>query len=59
VEFAYNNNYHSSINMEPFELPYCRHCITPLNWDTIEDKVLIGLKMVQKMKEEMKTIRKD
>ena len=30
VEFAYNNGYHSSIKMAPFEALYGRRCRTPL-----------------------------
>ena len=31
VEFAYNNSYHSSIGMPPFEALYGRPCRTPLS----------------------------
>jgi transposase InsO family protein len=37
VEFAYNNNYHSSIGMPPYESLYGRPCIMPLSWDRLED----------------------
>jgi len=30
VEFTYNNSYHSSIGMAPFEALYGRRCWTPL-----------------------------
>lgn len=30
VEFAYNNSYHSSIGMAPYEAFYERKCRTPL-----------------------------
>ena len=30
IEFSYNNNYHSSITMEPFEALYCRRCRYPV-----------------------------
>ena len=32
VEFAYNNSYHSSIGMAPFEALYGRKCRTPVCW---------------------------
>lgn len=32
VEFAYNNSYHSSIQMAPFEALYGRRCRSPLSW---------------------------
>jgi hypothetical protein len=57
VEFAYNNNYQSSIKMAPFKFLYGRPCKTPLSWDKLEDKVLIGPEMIQEMEEKMKTIK--
>ncbi|KAJ8767334.1 hypothetical protein K2173_017378 [Erythroxylum novogranatense] len=33
VEFAYNNSYHSSIQMAPYEALYGRRCRTPICWD--------------------------
>ena len=30
VEFTYNNSYHSSIQMAPYEALYGRKCITPI-----------------------------
>ncbi len=32
VEFAYNNSYHSSIGMAPYEALYGRKCRSPLCW---------------------------
>ena len=32
IEFTYNNNYHSSIGMSPFEALYGRRCRIPLCW---------------------------
>ncbi|XP_059306316.1 uncharacterized protein LOC132057727 [Lycium ferocissimum] len=32
VEFAYNNSYHSSIGMAPFEALYGRRCRSPVGW---------------------------
>eukprot|EP00253_Pinus_taeda_P018817 PITA_18817 len=57
VEFAYNNSYHSSIKMAPFEFLYVIPCITPLSWDQLEDQVLIGPEVVQEMEEQMTMIR--
>ena len=30
IEFSYNNSYHSSIGMAPFEAPYGRRCRSPV-----------------------------
>lgn len=32
IEFAYNNIYHSSIGMAPFEVFYGRRCRSPVGW---------------------------
>jgi transposase InsO family protein len=58
VEFAYNKNYQSTIKMVSLEFLYGRLCQTPFSWDRIEDRVLVGLEMIQEMEEQLKTIRK-
>jgi transposase InsO family protein len=57
VEFAYNNSYQSTIKMVPFKFLYGRPCWTPLSWDWLEDRVLVGPKLIQEMEEKMQTIR--
>jgi hypothetical protein len=42
VEITYNNGYHASLAMSPFEALYGRRCNTPMSWDNLEDKVVIG-----------------
>jgi hypothetical protein len=37
VEFTYNNNFHSSIGMSPYEALYRRPCRTPLSWERLEN----------------------
>lgn len=32
VELVYNNSYHESIGMTPFEALYCRLCRMPMYW---------------------------
>ena len=32
AEFSYNNSYHSSIDMAPFEALYRRRCRSPIGW---------------------------
>jgi hypothetical protein len=48
VEFTYNNNYQRTIKMAPFEFLYGRLCQTPLIWDWLEDRVLVGPEVIQK-----------
>ena len=37
VEFSYNNSYHSSIGMPPYQALYGRPCRMPLSWEKLED----------------------
>jgi hypothetical protein len=37
AEFAYNNNFHSSIGMPHYEALYGRPCRTTLSWERLED----------------------
>ena len=46
MEFAYNNSYQSSIGMAPFEALYGRKCRTPLCWDEVGERRLIGPELV-------------
>ena len=32
VEFSYNNSFHSSISMAPYEALYGRRCRSPIKW---------------------------
>ena len=40
AEFAYNNSYHSSIGMAPYEALYGRRCRTPISWDEVGERTL-------------------
>jgi hypothetical protein len=42
VEFTYNNSFHNSIGMSPYEALYGRPCRTPLSWERLEDRVTVG-----------------
>jgi hypothetical protein len=57
VEFPYNNSYHSSIEMPPYEALYGRPCRTPLSWDRLEDRVTNRLELIQEMEEQVIQIR--
>ena len=46
MEFAYNNNYHSSIGMALFEALYGRACRTPLCWSEVGERPLVGPEIV-------------
>ncbi|KAI3752357.1 hypothetical protein L2E82_24335 [Cichorium intybus] len=42
IEFSYNNSYHSSINVAPFEALYGRKCRSPICWAEVGDTQLAG-----------------
>ncbi|KAH0639227.1 hypothetical protein KY285_035813 [Solanum tuberosum] len=42
IEFSYNNSYHSSISMGPFEAFYGRRCRYPLGWFEVGEVALLG-----------------
>ena len=42
IEFAYNNSYHSSIQMAPYEALYWRRCRSPVDWLEVGEAALIG-----------------
>jgi hypothetical protein len=42
AEFAYNNNYQSSLKKAPFEALYGRRCRTPLNWSQAGEREIFG-----------------
>ena len=49
VEFTYNNGYHESLKMIPFEALYVKSCNTPINWSDPTNRVIIGLDMLVDM----------
>ncbi|CAJ2666354.1 unnamed protein product [Trifolium pratense] len=57
VEFTYNNSYHSSIGMAPFEALYGRRCRTPLCWYETGEGAILGPEIVQETTEKIRMIR--
>ena len=57
MEFAYNNSYQSSIGMAPFEALYGRKCRTPVCWDEVGERRLIGPELVQITLDKIQIIR--
>ena len=42
IEFSYNNSYHSSIGMAPFEALYGRRCRSPVGWFEARESSILG-----------------
>jgi hypothetical protein len=42
AELAYNNSYQATIKMAPYEALYGRQCISPLCWETMRERSLVG-----------------
>ena len=57
IEFTYDNIYHSSIGMAPFEVLYGRRCRTPLSWHESGEGVVLGPELVRETTEKVKLIR--
>jgi len=57
VEFAYNNGYHTSTQLSPFEVLYGRKCRTPSSWGGPEDKLSLGPEMLKEMEDMVKKVR--
>ena len=57
VEFSYNNVYHSSTQLSPFEVLYGWKCRTPSSWSGPEDRLRIGPEMLKEMEDTVKKVR--
>ena len=57
IEFSYNNSYHSTIEMAPYEMLYGRKCRSPIHWDEMGEKKYLGPEAVQRTNEEIEKIR--
>ena len=47
IEFAYNNSFHASIGMAPYEALYGRKCRLPVCWDEVGESRLVGPEIIQ------------
>ncbi|KAK1427827.1 hypothetical protein QVD17_16523 [Tagetes erecta] len=57
VEFSYNNSYHSSIDMAPFEALYGRKCRSPICWTEIGEAQITGPEFIQLSTDKIHKIR--
>jgi hypothetical protein len=59
VEFTYNNGYQASLKMSPFEALYGRKGNTPVSWDNLADRVVVGPKLLKEMEKQMLKIKQN
>jgi hypothetical protein len=59
AEFSYNNSYHASLKMSPFEALYGRKCRTPLYWDQTGERQFFRPEIIQEAKEQVRLIREN
>ncbi|GKD46337.1 putative reverse transcriptase domain-containing protein [Tanacetum coccineum] len=57
VEFSYNNSYHASIKVAPFEALYGRKCRSPVCWAEVGEVQLTGPEIVQETTEKIIQIK--
>ncbi|KAF5475866.1 hypothetical protein F2P56_007628 [Juglans regia] len=57
IEFAYNNSFQATIQMALYEALYGRKCRSPLFWDEVGEGNLLGLEIVQEMRNQVQVIR--
>uniref|UniRef100_A0A2N9EPZ7 Reverse transcriptase RNase H-like domain-containing protein n=1 Tax=Fagus sylvatica TaxID=28930 RepID=A0A2N9EPZ7_FAGSY len=57
IEFAYNNSFHASIGMAPYEALYGRKCRSPVCWDEVGESRLVGPEIIQITSEKIRLIR--
>ncbi|XP_070024905.1 uncharacterized protein [Nicotiana sylvestris] len=57
IEFAYNNSFHASIQMEPFEALYGRRYRSPIGWFKVGEAELVGPDLMHHAMEKVKIIK--
>ena len=58
LEFAYNNSYHSSIEMAPYKALYGRKGKSSLCWEEVGERKLLGPEIIQMTSEKIDLIHK-
>ncbi|KAD6796212.1 hypothetical protein E3N88_07108 [Mikania micrantha] len=57
VELSYNNSYHASIGMAPFEALYRRKCRSPICWTEIGESQITSPEIIQETTDKIHQIR--
>ena len=58
TKFAYNNSYHASIQMTPYEALYGRPCRSPVCWMEVGERPSTGPDLIRDTSEKVDWIRK-
>ena len=57
MEFVYNNSYHSSLGVAPYEALYGRKCRSPLCWYAVGERQMLGPDLVEDATQKIITIK--
>nr|GEV50517.1 reverse transcriptase domain-containing protein [Tanacetum cinerariifolium] len=57
VKFSYNNSYHASIKVAPFEALYSRKCRSPVCWTEVGEAQILGPELIQETTEKIVQIK--
>ena len=57
--FSYNNGQQASLGMSPYEALYGRQCRTPMTWDNLVNRVVLGPELLKEMEKEVVKIRQN
>lgn len=57
IEFTYNNNFHFSVQMAPYEALYGHICRSLVSWFEVGEAALIGLDSIHEAMEKVQPIR--
>ncbi|KAK6126719.1 hypothetical protein DH2020_039541 [Rehmannia glutinosa] len=57
VEFAYNNSYQATIGMAPYEALYGRKCRSPLYWNEVGERKILGPELIRQTIEKIAMIQ--
>ena len=58
VKFSYNNSYHASIQMAPYEALYGRPCQSPICWTEVGESSITGPNLIRDTSEKVDWMRK-
>ena len=56
-EFAYNNSYHSSIEIAPFEALYGRRCRAPMSWEEVGARSFRGPTIIAEITKKVQRVQ--